>query len=150
LEQFTNGCRQFGPGEIGELACDPADRREFRFGQSMTAERQTLTDCDWHRKQPARCRPPRSSYWNPWRKFSEIFPGKLENVQTPDAAKPRHSSASVLKGKVLEQAQQLWDEGRSVPDVAAELEVLTNTLHKAIRAGRLRGFPKKASGQQRK
>jgi hypothetical protein len=66
------------------------------------------------------------------------------------AAKPRHSSASVLKGKVLEQAQQLWDEGRSVPDVAAELEVLTNTLHRAIRAGRLRGFPKKASGQQRK
>ena len=58
-------------------------------------------------------------------------------------AKPRHSSASVLKGKVLEQAQQLLDKGRSVPDVAAELEVLTNTLHKAIRAGRLRGSQKK-------
>jgi transposase-like protein len=56
----------------------------------------------------------------------------------------------VLKGKVLEQAQQLLDEGRSVPDVAAELEVLTNTLHKAIRAGRLRGFQKKAGAQQRK
>src|SRR5947209_18768250 len=59
-------------------------------------------------------------------------------------AKPQHSSASVLKGKVLEQAQQLLDEGRSVPEVAAELEVLTNTLHKAIRAGRLRGSQKKA------
>lgn len=52
-------------------------------------------------------------------------------------AKPRHSSASVLKGEVLERAQQLLDEGRSVPEVAGELKVLTNTLHKAIRARRL-------------
>ena len=52
-------------------------------------------------------------------------------------AKPRHSSASVLKGEVLERAQQLLDEGRSVPEVAGELKVLANTLHKAIRAGRL-------------
>jgi hypothetical protein len=52
----------------------------------MTAERQTITDCDWHRKQPARCRPPRLSYWNPRRKFSEIFAAELENVQTPGAA----------------------------------------------------------------
>src|ERR1017187_9692554 len=58
-------------------------------------------------------------------------------------ANPRHSSASVLKGLVLDQAQQLLDEGRSVPEVAAELNVLTNTLHKAIRAGRLRGPQKK-------
>jgi hypothetical protein len=58
--------------------------------------------------------------------------------------KPRHSSASVLKGEVLEQAQQLLDEGRSVPEVAGELKVLANTLHKAIRAGRLRGGQKKA------
>jgi transposase len=56
---------------------------------------------------------------------------------------PRHSSASVLKGPVLEQAQRLLDEGRSVPEVAAELNALTNTLHKAIRAGRLRGSAKK-------
>jgi hypothetical protein len=33
---------------------------------------------------------------------------------------PRHSSASVLKGPVLEQAQRLLDEGRSVPEVAAD------------------------------
>ncbi len=58
-------------------------------------------------------------------------------------AKPRHSSASVLKGEVLEQAQRLLDEGRSVPEVAEELKVLPNTLHKAIRAGRLRGGQKK-------
>lgn len=58
-------------------------------------------------------------------------------------AKPRHSSASVLKGEALEQAQRLLDEGRSVPEVAGELKVLANTLHQAIRAGRLRGGPKK-------
>jgi hypothetical protein len=56
----------------------------------------------------------------------------------------------VLKGEVLEQAQQLLDEGRSVPEVAAALEVLTNTLHKAIRAGRLRGLPKKRRVLQRR
>ena len=59
--------------------------------------------------------------------------------------KPRHSSSSVLKGEVLEQAQQLLDEGRKVPEVAQELNVLGNTLHKAIRAGRLRQPQKKAN-----
>jgi len=53
------------------------------------------------------------------------------------APQPRHNSASVLKGAVLDQA-------RRVPEVAAELNVLPNTLHKAIRAGRLRGSQKKA------
>lgn len=60
-------------------------------------------------------------------------------------ARPRHSSASVLKGDVLQRAQQSLDEGRSVPEVAAELKVLANTLHKAIDAGRLRAGQKKAS-----
>ena len=64
------------------------------------------------------------------------------------SSNPRHSSASVLKGDVLEQAQKLLEEGRSVPEVAAELNVLTNTLHKAIRAGRLRGSQKKARAPQ--
>src|ERR1700682_4291501 len=63
-------------------------------------------------------------------------------------AKPRHSSASVLKGEVLEQAQRLLDEGRSVPEVAKETKVLANTLLKAIRAGRLRGGPKKTMPAQ--
>lgn len=60
-------------------------------------------------------------------------------------AKPRHSSASVLKGPVVEHAQRLLDEGRSLPEVAEAVGVLANTLHKAIRAGRLRGHQKKAS-----
>lgn len=58
---------------------------------------------------------------------------------------PRHSSASVLKGEVLERAQQRLDQGRSVPEVARELNVLGNTLHKAIRAGRLRRPQKKTN-----
>ena len=57
--------------------------------------------------------------------------------------KPRHSSASVLKGEVLERAQQLLDEGQNVPEVAKQLNVLANTVHKAIRAERLRQPPKK-------
>ena len=64
------------------------------------------------------------------------------------APQPRHSSASVLQGPVLEQAQRLLDEGRSVPEVAAELSLLTNTLHKAVRAGRLRGSQKKRTARQ--
>ena len=56
-------------------------------------------------------------------------------------SKPRHSSASKLKGEMLERAQQLLERGKSVPEVAEELNVLGNTLHKAIRAGRLRRAP---------
>ena len=64
--------------------------------------------------------------------------------------KPRHSSASVLKGEVLERAQQLLDEGQSIPEVAKQLKVLANTIHKAIRAGRLRQPQKKANAPQLK
>ena len=64
--------------------------------------------------------------------------------------RPRHSSASKLKGETLERAQQLLDQGQSIPEVAEELNVLGNTVHKAIRAGRLRRPPsqKKANPQQ--
>ena len=51
--------------------------------------------------------------------------------------KGRRSSASVLKGEVRERARLLLEDGQSVPEVARELKVLANTLHKAIRAGRL-------------
>jgi len=42
------------------------------------------------------------------------------------------------------------DEGRSVPEVAEEIDVLANTIHKAIRAGRLGRPPseKKANPRQ--
>ena len=63
--------------------------------------------------------------------------------------KPRQSSASVLKGDVLERARTLLEQGRSVPDVSSELKVLANTLHKAIRAGRLPAPQKKLNSTAR-
>src|SRR6267143_4745941 len=56
-------------------------------------------------------------------------------------SKARQSSASVLKGEVRERT--LLEQGRSVPEVAGELKVLANTLHQAIRGGRLPAPEKK-------
>lgn len=47
----------------------------------------------------------------------------------------------------LGQAQQLLDEGVSVPEVSRELGVLASTLHKAIDHGRLRQSLKKSPGR---
>ena len=49
----------------------------------------------------------------------------------------RTRSAGVLKGETHQQAQALLDAGQSVPEVGRQLGVLPNTLHKAIRQGRL-------------
>ena len=43
-----------------------------------------------------------------------------------------------LTPEVLTQAQTLLDAGHDVPAVAGQTGVLANTIHKAIRAGRLR------------
>jgi transposase len=59
--------------------------------------------------------------------------------------KERKRSGRVLKGELLERARALLEEGRSVPEVAKELGVLANTLHKAIRAKRLPAAQKKVS-----
>lgn len=48
-----------------------------------------------------------------------------------------------LTPEVLAQAQALLDQGCETPEVSRQLGVLTNTLHKAIRAGRLRPVAKK-------
>jgi hypothetical protein len=50
----------------------------------------------------------------------------------------KYRSAPVLTVEVLSQAQTLLDAGKSVAEVGAEVEVLVNTLQKAIRAGRLK------------
>jgi hypothetical protein len=55
---------------------------------------------------------------------------------------PRRRSASVLTPEVQQRAQALLDEGQSVPEVSREVRVAGNTLHKAIRAGRLHAFNK--------
>ena len=58
-------------------------------------------------------------------------------------AEPKRRSASVLKGEARQLVEQLIEEGRSVPEVAEASGVKANTLHKAIRAGRLPHTKKK-------
>jgi hypothetical protein len=55
----------------------------------------------------------------------------------------RRRGATVLKAEVRQRAQALLDEGKSVPEVSRETAVAGNTLHKAIRAGRLHAVKKK-------
>jgi transposase-like protein len=50
----------------------------------------------------------------------------------------RRGSARVVKGELREQARQLLEQGVGVPEIAQRLQVKANTLHKAIRQGRLR------------
>lgn len=49
----------------------------------------------------------------------------------------------------LVQAQGLLDQGRSVPQISAEMGVLASTLHKAIDQGRLRQIKKKRLADRR-
>ena len=55
----------------------------------------------------------------------------------------RRRSASVLTPEVKQRAQALLDEGKSVPEVSREVSVAGDTLHKAIRDGRLHALKKK-------
>jgi transposase len=54
----------------------------------------------------------------------------------------RRRLASVLTPEVKQRSQTLLDQGESVPDVSLAAGVAGNTLHKAIRAGRLHEFKK--------
>lgn len=54
-------------------------------------------------------------------------------------AEPRSGSKLTLELKP--QVQALLDQGLSAPEVSAKTGVLTNTLHKAIRSGRLSARP---------
>jgi len=58
-------------------------------------------------------------------------------------APAKKRSASKLTEQVCQQAQGLLDQGLTVPEVGRQLGILSNTLHKAIRAGRLRPGKKK-------
>lgn len=74
---------------------------------------------------------------------------KLLRVHGPKAffAKPKTRSAAVLAGEVLRTADRLLGEGMTVPEVSAASGVKANTLHKAIRAGRLPGVKKKSQAE---
>ena len=58
-------------------------------------------------------------------------------------APAKKRSASKLTAEVCQQAQGLLDQGLGVPEVGRQLGILPNTLHKAIRSGRLRAAKKK-------
>ncbi len=58
-------------------------------------------------------------------------------------APPKPRPGKRLTPEVLAQAQRLLDQGLEVPQVSAQTGVLANTLHKAIRAGRLKRSVKK-------
>ena len=49
----------------------------------------------------------------------------------------RQKSGSKLTTEVLVKVQSMLDEGKSVPQTALECSLFANTIHKAIRAGRL-------------
>jgi transposase len=70
---------------------------------------------------------------------------KLFREHGPKAffAEPKRRAASVLTGEVRQIAERLIEEGGSVPEVAEASGVKANTLHKAIRAGRLPRTKKK-------
>ena len=53
-------------------------------------------------------------------------------------APAKKRSGSKLTAEVCQQVQGLLDQGLTVPEVGREVGILSNTLHKAIRAGRLR------------
>ena len=62
-------------------------------------------------------------------------------------APPKRRRAHQLTAERCVQAQVLLDEGTEVPEVGRQLGLLPNTLHKAIRAGRLQQrFKKKDAG----
>jgi len=60
--------------------------------------------------------------------------GGPESFFTP---RKGHKTGTVLTSTVLEQAQKLFDQGSNRHEVATELGVRSDTLYKAIKAGRL-------------
>ena len=62
---------------------------------------------------------------------------------------PRRRSANVLTPEVRQRVQAMLNEGKSVPEVSQEVGVAGNTLHKAIRAGRLHEFKKNSASGPR-
>jgi transposase len=60
----------------------------------------------------------------------------------------RRRSATVLTPEVKQRAQALLDEGKSAPEVSREIGVASNTLHKAIQAGRLHALKKNADSRR--
>jgi len=63
------------------------------------------------------------------------------------APRPRRNG-SKLTPERLAEAQRLLDEGFEVPEAARSLGILSNTMHKAIRAGRMQQRAKKKTSAE--
>jgi len=76
---------------------------------------------------------------------------KLYRQQGPKGfyAQRKTRGAAVLTAPVLEEAQQLLDEGRETAAVADRLAIKRDTLSKAVRAGRLHQHAKKKPPRRR-
>lgn len=57
---------------------------------------------------------------------------------------PRRRGPAVLTPPVLAEVQGLLDEGLTIPEIAAKLDLLADTLRKAVRAGKLHQPQKKS------
>jgi hypothetical protein len=64
------------------------------------------------------------------------FGYRRSKVNTQGSDEPR-AVVHKLTAEVSEQAQRLLNEGLEVPEVGRRVGILANTLHKAIRDGRL-------------
>jgi len=58
---------------------------------------------------------------------------------------PRRRGAAVLTQPVIEEIQKLLDEGLEIPQIAVQLDLLADTLRKALKAGKLHKPQKKKS-----
>jgi len=67
-----------------------------------------------------------------------------EHDQEAFYSNQKRRSAAVLKGEVRQSVERLLAEGNTVPEIAQATGVKANTLHKAIRAGRLQPVKKKS------
>ena len=62
---------------------------------------------------------------------------------------PARRQGHRLTPERLAQAQRLLDQGRRVPQISAELNLLPTTLHKALDDGRLQAVKKKSRAPRR-
>jgi transposase len=60
-------------------------------------------------------------------------------------AERKRRGPAVLTPEVLEKVQQMLDKGAGMPEIVSELGVRSNTIAKAVRAGRLRHHLKKTT-----
>jgi transposase-like protein len=59
--------------------------------------------------------------------------------------KPRRRGAAVLTPAVLAEVQGLLDQGLTITEIAVEMNLLADTLRKAVKAGKLHQLIKKKS-----